>query len=334
MALNQRSLSRSSSSALLALSVLVLGACPQPADPSPDSATAGEMTTTGYESTTQVPDESTTTTTGEPTTSTDAPTTTSTSSTDTTTSTSATTGEDSSTSTGGDEMSSTESGESTCGNGVIDPGEECDQGFKNDDAAACTKSCLKATCGDGYTFVDVEECDLGEANQDGVYGGCTPDCTLGPHCGDGIHDALFEQCDPADPDLGDVAVCESCVWTGKLVFASSEVYSGNLGGLSGADTKCQTLAASAEIIGEGRAFRAWLSDNQKDAASRLTHSLTPYILLDGTPIAANWADLTDGTLAHAIDRNEKNEVEERPRGGGGEINSQASSRRCRRGSSP
>lgn len=108
--------------------------------------------------------------------------------------------------------------------------------------------------------------------------------------------------------MGDVAVCELCVWAGKIVFASSVSYPGNLGGLSGADGKCQTLAEQAGFIGEGRAFRAWLSTTTKDAASRMTHSQVPYILLDGTIIAAHWADLTDGMLSHRIDRDEKNAV--------------------------
>ncbi|MEZ4450554.1 MAG: DUF1554 domain-containing protein [Nannocystaceae bacterium] len=204
-------------------------------------------------------------------------------------------------------MTSTEPEGDACGNGVLDPGEECDQGFKNDDTAACTKGCLKATCGDHLVFADVEECDLGMANQEGVYGGCTPGCELGPHCGDGHRDEPFEQCDPEDPGLENAAVCDSCVWGGKVMFASSVVYSGALGGLSGADDKCQVLAGEAQIIGEGRAFRAWLSDGVKSAAARITHSDAPYILLDGTIVAEGWADLVDGTLAHPIDRNEMNE---------------------------
>ena len=40
-----------------------------------------------------------------------------------------------------------------------------------------------------------EECDYGDGNADGVYGGCTTQCLLGPHCGDGtLHDPP-EECD-------------------------------------------------------------------------------------------------------------------------------------------
>ncbi len=43
----------------------------------------------------------------------------------------------------------------------------------------------------------------------------------------------------------------------KFVFASSQTYQGNLGGLAGADAKCQGLAADAGLSGT---FRAYLSD--------------------------------------------------------------------------
>ena len=52
-----------------------------------------------------------------------------------------------------------------------------------------------ARCGDGV-INGGETCDDGKNNADGVYGGCTSKCTLGPYCGDGILDAQFnEECD-------------------------------------------------------------------------------------------------------------------------------------------
>lgn len=38
--------------------------------------------------------------------------------------------------------------ESTCGNSIIEPGEECDAG--GIDTASCNATCTAARCGDGY----------------------------------------------------------------------------------------------------------------------------------------------------------------------------------------
>jgi len=63
-----------------------------------------------------------------------------------------------------------------CGNGVIDEGEECDDGNYLDDDA-CVNGCIRAVCGDGYVFAGVEQCDDSNfVNGDG----CDADCTLSP----------------------------------------------------------------------------------------------------------------------------------------------------------
>src|SRR6476661_2029033 len=82
------------------------------------------------------------------------------------------------------------------------------------------------------------------------------------------------------------------------IFVTSTTYDGNLGGLAGGDAKCQTHAAAAGLPGM---FRAWLSGNALDASSRFDLSAGPYRLVNGTTIATNLTDLTDGTLAAPID---------------------------------
>ena len=87
----------------------------------------------------------------------------------------------------------------------------------------------------------------------------------------------------------------------RVIFVTSVTYTGNLGGLSGADAKCQGLATAAGLPGT---YKAWLSDEATSASSRLTHSTLPYVLVSGSTVAKNWTQLTSGLLAHAIDRTE------------------------------
>jgi len=83
--------------------------------------------------------------------------------------------------------------ESCCGNGVLDEGEECDDGntANGDD---CPSTCSTAVCGDGEVGGG-EECDAGDANANSPDAPCRSDCTL-PSCGDGILDTEGgEECD-------------------------------------------------------------------------------------------------------------------------------------------
>jgi collagen triple helix repeat protein len=83
----------------------------------------------------------------------------------------------------------------------------------------------------------------------------------------------------------------------KVVFLSSQSYNGNLGGLVGADAKCQALAVSAGLKGE---FKAWLSSDDMSAEARLTHSPAPYVRVDGAVVASNWDQLTSAALTYPI----------------------------------
>lgn len=94
-----------------------------------------------------------------------------------------------------------------CGDGVVVPPEECDEGDQNWDPTSpnayghCTTECkLGPRCGDGAKSGD-EECDEGKDNV-GQYGdadACTPDCRKTHWCGDGIVDVDHgEKCDDGD----------------------------------------------------------------------------------------------------------------------------------------
>ncbi len=83
----------------------------------------------------------------------------------------------------------------------------------------------------------------------------------------------------------------------KRVFISSATYSGNLGGLAGADAKCNTEAAQAGLSGS---YMAWVSNNEGSPSTRFVQSNSAYVLVNGTVVANNWADLTDGVISAPI----------------------------------
>jgi cysteine-rich repeat protein len=86
-----------------------------------------------------------------------------------------------------------------CGNGVIDPGEQCDLGEQNSDTGNCTTFCNIATCGDGLVLEGLEECDDGNAvNSDE----CVEDCKVAS-CGDGHVQDGVEECDDGNLEDGD-----------------------------------------------------------------------------------------------------------------------------------
>ena len=83
----------------------------------------------------------------------------------------------------------------------------------------------------------------------------------------------------------------------KLVFVSSTAVAANAGSAVAYDTVCQNFADARNLAGT---WKAWMSDASGSPSSRFTHAGVPYRLLDGSVIANNWNDLTDGSLGHAI----------------------------------
>lgn len=154
--------------------------------------------------------------------------------------------------TGGDGGNAGAAGSSArddCGNGRLDPGEECDLGAANSERAygptACTDHCSHAPyCGDGKKNGS-EACDSGSGNTD--LGSCNPECS-------GFYEKKY------------------------LRTTNTSYVAGSIGGIAGADAKCAAEFGNgwkALIVGTGR--RATVTPLVGDGAKDwVIHKYTHY----------------------------------------------------------
>ncbi len=102
---------------------------------------------------------------------------------------------------------------SMCTNGIVEPGEECDDGNQVE-TDGCTNTCRHPICGDGIVHVGSEQCDDGnKVETDDCLTSCIP-----ATCGDGFLHEGVEVCDDGNTEPGDtclsncqLAVCQSIV---------------------------------------------------------------------------------------------------------------------------
>lgn len=88
--------------------------------------------------------------------------------------------------------------------------------------------------------------------------------------------------------------------TPNLAFVTSTTFTGNLGGLAGADQACNTIANAA---GHAGSYRAWLSTLAVNAKDRLTGT-SGWSRTDGAPFADQVSDIASGHLFYPLDRDE------------------------------
>ncbi len=142
---------------------------------------------------------------------------------------------------------------STCGDGVVGTGEQCDDGDTSADGNGCGADCaFDNTCGDGVLEPEAEDCDDGNASADG--NGCGADCRRDAVCGNGNLEALFEDCDDgntSDEGNGCGADCRRNDVCGDAILADlfetcddgDDIDSGN-----GCGAGCQRLGTCGDGV--------------------------------------------------------------------------------------
>ncbi|MBA3549793.1 MAG: DUF4215 domain-containing protein [Nannocystis sp.] len=185
-------------------------------------------------------------------------------------------------------------GDEACGDGVIQGGEACDDGLANGPTRPCRSDCSLAMCGDANVCDQCKPAELcDDGNQVGD-DGCDLTCQPTP-CGDGILDAA-EECDDNNQLAGD-GCSARCLLERQYIFVSSIKGPGN-SSIAAADLLCSGLAATK--FNTRRKFVAWLSIAASPVSARIGASGFPYMMPSGTMIAADTADLLDGSLAVPI----------------------------------
>jgi fibro-slime domain-containing protein len=102
--------------------------------------------------------------------------------------------------------------EPVCGDGIVTGDEICDDGVNDGSYGSCRPDCTMGDyCGDGIVQDPPEECDDGinmTVHSQSNEPGCAPGCVWGSYCGDGKVDSLFgEQCDDGPENTGEYGGC-------------------------------------------------------------------------------------------------------------------------------
>lgn len=181
-------------------------------------------------------------------------------------------------------------------------------------ALVAIAACNALTGASDLELCGTEACgstDAGSSNvtpEAGTFeGGGTKDASASPDGSMPDPDAAIVP--DAAPDSG--TGCKGAIACERVVFVTSTMYTGNLGGTNGADLECQKAASSegAHPRVKGRTVRAWLSTSGAPVSTRLPHGTQAYRLPSGQSIATSWDDLTDGQLLTGLREDETGQVQ-------------------------
>lgn len=129
-----------------------------------------------------------------------------------------------------------------CGNGIVEPGEDCDDG-NADNTDSCRTDCTLPVCGDGFVQPG-EQCDDGNQNPNDD---CKNDCTNNV-CGDQVVNPGSEECDDGNSvnDDGCTNACMTPICGDAIVQTGEECDDGNA-----VDNDGCTNACTIAICGDG-----------------------------------------------------------------------------------
>ena len=163
----------------------------------------------------------------------------------------------------------------------------CDDSVMNgaETALDCGGDCATCSLGESCS-VDVD-CETGRCDK----GICAA------NCGNGILEGA-ETCEEEE------TCSNKCQWSSRYLFVTSTLYDGDLGGLDGADAKCQSHADAASLPGQ---YKAWLGAGTAGPSSRFTQSTVAYVLPTGKRVALNYLDLVNG-VSSLIDEDENGDA--------------------------
>lgn len=136
----------------------------------------------------------------------------------------------------------------TCGDGVVQAPEECDDGNRSDDDA-CTNKCTVPKCGDGAVQAG-EACDDGNRNDTDT---CTNACKA-PACGDSLVQS-GEECDDGNPNNADDCsnACKKARCGDGVQQANEECDDGNRTDNDNCSNACKKPKCGDNIVQQGEA---------------------------------------------------------------------------------
>jgi hypothetical protein len=167
-------------------------------------------------------------------------------------------------------------------------------------AARCASPATLETCGSNHEWGPPEPCPnacIGTR--------CTGECAPGARVCTGSGKPSQKLCNDQGMFVtnscgrGQSCTDGRCDAFPKVIFVTSELFDGNLGGVSGADQKCQELADRAGMPGQ---FLALVNEPGRTIFERFDGDGGPYLLTDGTLVANHFEEL--GNALGALDLTE------------------------------